>query len=158
MALFKSNYAKGINAMPVAQGAEIVVAKLVYEIAAALALNDILHMGDLPAGHVMVDCHIASDDLDTDGAPAIVLEAGILNTAKTAIDVTKSGGAEWLDGSTIAQAGGFQRATNAAIARVPADDANNLPIGIDVGTAPATGAVTGTIELTVMYRSAQNGS
>lgn len=154
---FTNDTADGIDQMPVAQGAEIVVKKLVYEIGAALIVNDIMHMGDLPAGHTMVDCLLTTDDLDT-GTPAIVLEAGILNTAKTDIDDTKSGAAGgWIGASTVGQAGGLQRAVGVGINRVPVDDANNLPIGVHVSVAPGTGAVTGTVELTVMYRSAQNG-
>lgn len=154
---FKNDTANGVNQMPVAQGAEIVVKKLVYEIAAALVINDIMHLGNLPAGHTMVDCLLSVDELDS-GADAIVLEAGILNTAETDIDDTKSGAAGgWIGASTIAQAGGMVRATGVGVNRVPVDDTQDLPIGIHVSTAPGTGTATGTVELTVMYRSAQNG-
>lgn len=132
-------------------GGDITV-RFEYSLAAALVVDDILYMGDLPAGHLPVDFMVDSDDLDTGGSPAIVLQAGILNAGKTDIDTTASGGAEWLGSSTVAQAGGMARMAGKAMSRVVVNDLVDRPIGIKISTAPATGATSGKVGLTLTYR------
>jgi len=156
MATLKTDYAKGTKQMPVASGAEVVAVRMEYSLAAALALNDVLHLGDLPAGHVPVDFIADSDDVDS-GTPAIIFQAGILNTGLTAVDTTKSGGASWIGSSNIGQAGGIARASDKAITRVPVDNVNDLPVGIVVTTGPGTGTTSGKVAGTLLYRSAHGG-
>ena len=130
-------------------GGDITV-RFEYNLAAALVVDDILYMGDLPAGHLPVDLMVDSDDLDT--GTAIVLQAGILNAGKTDIDTTASGGGEWLGSSTVAQAGGMARMAGKAMSRVVVNDLVDRPIGIKVSTAPGTGATSGKVGLTLTYR------
>ncbi len=158
MTLLKSNFALGTYPMPVAQGAEIVVVRMQYDLAAALAVNDVIEMGSLPAGHVPVDFFLDSDETDA-GADAILYDAGILTAAKTDIDVTaSSGGANWLTGSNIGQAGDLiARPTTNAFAKTQVDDVNDRPLGIHIATGPGTGAASGEVGFTLMYRAAQYG-
>ncbi len=129
-----------------------VTVRFEYSLSAALVVNDIIYMGDLPAGHLPVDLMVDTDDLDTGGSPAIVLQAGILNAGKTDIDATASGGAEWLGSSTVGQAGGMARMAGKAMSRVAVDDTNDRAMGIKVSTAPATGATSGKVGFTITYR------
>ena len=150
---FKSAYV--LAAQPPVTGdaaGDDVTVRYSYSLSAALVVNDIIYMGDLPPNHVPARLVVDSDDLDTNGTPTIVLQAGILNTALTDIDTTKSGGTEWLGTGTVAQAGGTVTAAAKSFYRVPVDDVNQLPMGIKVSTAPATGTTSGTIGFTITYR------
>lgn len=160
MALLKTDYANGVKRMPEAQGAEVVAVRMEYSLAAALILDDVIEMGFLPAGHVPVDCIIDSDDLDTNGSPAIDIEVGILNAAKDDIDATASGGAAWTgtDDSVAQAAVGLSRATGRAITRVVPDATDEQSVGIHVTTAPATGATSGDIGMTLLYRATHLGA
>ena len=135
---------------------DVAAPRQVYALSAALALNDIIVMGSLPQGCLPVDLILDSDDLDTGGSPAITLSVGILNAGQTDIDTTASGGAAWIAASTVAQAGGLVRPTTAAITRTPVSTSEQF-WGIKVAAAPATGAATGTIGATLMYRAAVKG-
>lgn len=151
----KNDYANGIKQAPAPFGSETISHRFEYSLSAALVVNDILVLGYLPAGSQVVDAILDSDDLDSNGAPAVVLGAGILNTGLTDIDTTKSGGTAWITGSTIGQAGtAIARPTTKAITRTPVDNTNNLPFGVKVETAPATSATSGKVGLTVVYRAA----
>lgn len=151
---FTNDYADGKQPMPEPEGGEVVNVRLAYSIGAALVINDIMHVGYLPAGCVVVDSDVDTDDLDTNGTPTILLEAGVLNTGLTDVDDAKSGGASWIGASTIGQTGGLQRATDKAVKRVPVDKVNALPVGIHVSAAPATGATSGEVALNLSYRAA----
>jgi len=159
MTTYNTDYANGVKRMPEAQGAEVVVARMSFDLTAALALDDIIRLGALPPGHVPVDAFIDSDDLDSNGSPAIDLELGILNAAEDDIDTTASGGAAWTGtDDIIAQSGGLSRADIAAITRVVPDASAEQMMGIHVTTAPATGATSGTIGVTVLYRATHLGA
>jgi len=159
MSLLQTNYAKGIYPMPTADDSDVIAVRMEYSLAAALALNDVIEMGPLPADHVPVDCVLDADDLDTNGAPTITLSVGILNAGKTAISTAAAdGGAAWIAASTVAQAGGLVRPTVSAITRVAPDAANDRPMGVLVAAGPATGAATGKVGLTVMYRASSYGA
>lgn len=158
MALLQTNHAKGVRPMPTADGDEVIACRMEYNNAVAYALNDVVEMGLLPAGHLPVDMILDADDLDSNGAPAILLSVGILNAGKTAIDTAaSSGGAAWITNSNVAQAGGIARPTAAAITRVAVDNTNSRSVGVLVATGPATGTA-GKIGMTMLYRSSQYGS
>ena len=151
MALNKSAHAKGIIPTPVAAGCELVVCRAEFVLSADLALNDIIQMMDLPAGHVPVDIILDTDDLGTTGAVAV----GILNADKTNIDTAASGGTNWLTGGDVATAATGLRADAAglrAMSRCAVDNGANRAIGIKITTD--TTATSGTIGLTFLYRSA----
>lgn len=151
MALLKSAHAKGVIPTPVASGCEVVVCRASYAIAADMALNDIIELMVLPAGHVPVDLILDTDDLGTTGAVGV----GLLNTGKTDIDTTASGGAAWLTGADVNTAAAGLRADSGglrAMSRCAVDNSANRSVGIKISTD--TTATSGTIGVTLMYRSA----
>jgi len=122
---------------------ELVVEHKTYNLTAALVVNDTIAMCTLPANHVIVDCILATDDLDTDGSPAIVLDVGVVGGDTDAL----------IDGSTVAQAGGLARMSEVAGIRI-AQSTTDTSIGILTQVAPATGATTGRIDLILISRAA----
>jgi hypothetical protein len=109
-----------------------------YALTGALVLDDIIQMVRIPAGATVLDVTMKVPDLDTGGSPAITLDVGY-------------GGDDdyWIAASTVGQAGGFVRAT--ATTTIPLTFTESDTIDIHVDTAPATGATTGTLYLTVYY-------
>lgn len=151
MALKQSAHARGVIPTPVAAGCEVVVCRAEYKLTADLALNDIIEMMALPAGHVPVDIIVDTDDLGTTGTVAV----GLANAGKTDVDTAASGGAAWLAAGDVATAAAGLRADSAglrAMSRCAADQAANRPVVIKI-TADTT-ATSGTIGLTLLYRSA----
>ncbi len=151
MALKKTDYANGVIPTPVANGCEVVVCRASFTLTADLAIGDLIQMMDLPAGHVPVDIILDTDDLGTTGAVAV----GIANAGKTDIDTTLSGGANWLTGGDVATAATGLRADAAglrAMSRCAPDQSANHAVVIKLTTD--TTATSGTIGLTLLYRSA----
>jgi len=147
---FQSVNVKGSRpAVDAAEAGEVKAVRGEYDLAAALVVNDIIELVKLPGDHVPVDCILDSDDLDTGGSPALVLDAGVVS----------AGGAanELIDNSTVGQAGGVARMDQAGGVRI-APAAGETVYGVKVGTAPATGATTGKIGLTLYYRSSRYGA
>lgn len=112
-----------------------------YTLAAALALNDVIEMVKIPSGAKIIDMVLATTDLDTNGAPAIVLDVG------DGADTDR-----FIDGTTIGQTGGTVRlgsgiTTNTHVYSYTADD--TIDVLVQVG--PATGAASGTVSLAVTY-------
>lgn len=118
--------------------------------AAQLTLGQIIEMGPLPAGCDLVDAILDSDDLDSNGAPTITLDCGIMSGAAGVVDAGRTVGTELLAASTVAQAGGLVRPTAKGAARVARSDTDR-GIGIKIAAAPAT-AQAGTVGMTVIYR------
>lgn len=109
-----------------------------YEISAALVVNDVIQMVKVPAGATVLNVILQTDDLDTNGSPAIVLDVG----DGTNTDL-------YIDGSTIGQAGGIEYMNvNTALGNTYTSEDT---IDILVQVAPATGATSGTLTLTVIY-------
>lgn len=108
-----------------------------YEISAALVLNDVIQMITVPNGMTVIDVILGTDDLDTDGSPAIVLDVG-----------DGSDTDRFIDGATVGQAGGVAslNEVDGMGYTYTAEDT----IDVLVQVAPATGATTGTIKLTVL--------
>lgn len=115
----------------------------VYVLSGALALNDIIQMCVLPAQHVLVDCILDTDDLDTNGTPTISLSVGVPGVANALIS-----------SSTVGRTGGVARLDQVAGLRLTASD-NDTVVQITVSATPATSATTGTIGLTLLYRPVQ---
>lgn len=150
MALQKTDHASGKFPTPVASGSETVVCRAEFKLSADLAANDIIQMMDLPAGHVPVDIIVDTDDLGTTGTVSV----GLLTTDKTDLDTAASGGAAWLTGGDVATAAAGLRADSGglrAMSRCAASNTANRAIGIKIATD--TTATTGTIGLTLLYRS-----
>jgi hypothetical protein len=117
-----------------------------------LALNQIIEFGPLPAGCVLVDVILDSDDLDSNVAPAITLDVGLLSGAFGDPDPgnVRTIDASIISASTVAQAGGVVRPTLASAFR-EAEAKVDTGIGVKIHAAPAT-AQAGVIGLTVIYR------
>lgn len=143
MALFQTDYAKGTKVLPAPKGSETVIARVEWVQNAALALNDIVEMCQLPEDMVPCDAWIDTDDLDTNGTPLITLSLGILNAAKSDIDTVASGGAAWIAATTAAQtAGGVARLTTQYGMRMQPMPNLRRSIGIKCAAAPATGVAS----------------
>lgn len=157
MAKHQSPYAAGARQMPVAQGAEVLSVKLTVDVPANLAVNDLLQFGELPADHVPVDYALVNDDLDTNGAPALLVDLGLENAAGDAISVAaEDGGDEWLDGSNLLQGAAFTRNLSRVIHDVqPVSDRGRM-VSAKVMTAAATPAA-GKVSLILSYRAAHFG-
>ncbi|HWQ39180.1 MAG TPA: hypothetical protein VNM24_11340 [Burkholderiales bacterium] len=154
MANHKSDYAKGVKPMPIAKGSEIVSVRMEVVLPATHAVNDILEFGELPEDHVPVDAVFESDDIDTNVTPAVVLDFGLLNSAKTAVSTdADDGGAAWLSGATIGQSGTMARPTARALWKTKPKAATRRMIGAKIATGAAT-AAAGSVFATVHYRAA----
>ena len=157
MANHQSDYAKGIRQVPVANGSELLSQRFEVSLPANHALNDIIEFGHLPEDHVPVDFVLDAADLDSNGAPAIVLSAGLLNAGKTDISTdADDGGAAWLTASNIGQAGGIARPTVRALWLTKPKPATRRMLGAKITTGAAT-AQAGVLAMTVHYRAAHHG-
>ena len=130
-----------------AEAGEVKAVRGTYDLAAALVVNDVIELVKIPQGHVIVDAIVDCDDLDSDGSPAIVMDFGEVGGDVDAL----------IAASTVGQAGGLARMDQKTGPRLIASSAE-MTLGAKVTTAPATGATTGTIGLTVLYRPANFGA
>lgn len=144
----KSDWAKGRKATPVGVAGEVLCETFTYALAAALVINDVIEIGILPANARIVDGIIDTDDLDSNGSPAVTLDVGIMSGVVGDADLARTVGTELFAASTIGQAGGMARTTKGQRSTPTALDRS---IGVLVKAAPATSATTGTIRLTVFY-------
>lgn len=112
-----------------------------YTVEAALALNDIVEMAAVPAGMLIADATFVCDDTDSGGAPAIVLNIGLMSgdylAALDGAGAARTCGAELFSAITTAQAGGAVRAS-AATAFQQSSGIADRSVGIKVATAAAT--------------------
>lgn len=149
--------ANGYPAITASGAHDLVAVRADYTVSAALELNDIIEMIELPPGHVPVDVILDTDDLDT-GTPAITLDVGILAGAVGDTTVgNRTNGAQFLAASTAGQAGGIARADVKGFTRLAPSDSRRS-IGVSVKAAPAVGATSGKVSLTVLYRPAIHGA
>jgi hypothetical protein len=153
MALLQNNVAKGSVKMPQPGSAELVAFRMSFSLAADITINDIIEMGNLPAGCVPVDLVMDCDDMDS-GATGTV-SFGVLNTGKTDLDVSAAnGGAAWLAATSI-QASTATRADAAglrAMSRVVSNPNADRPIGFKLVTE-AVAAANQVIGATLYYRA-----
>lgn len=151
MAIIQSNWAKGIIAIPYASFAGVVVAQrfVISVTAAQLLLNNIFELAPIPIGHVPLDMVLDTDDLDTNAAPTLTLDVGVMSGVWGDPDQARTVGAEFFAASNVAQAGGIARPTLKTAQRVAASQTARS-IGVKVAAAPAT-AAPGDIGLTVFY-------
>lgn len=138
---------------------EVVAIRHEFDLAAsgmgALEANDVLEMMVLPAGCVVVDMIVDTDDLEASGG-ATVFAVGVMAGALTDRTLAnRQPGTEFGTGVTTAQAGGVWRPTLASAYRVAPDMDNDRAIGIEF-TAVGTGNTSGKIGLTVLYRGTRH--
>jgi hypothetical protein len=171
--LYKTDFATGKKTLPNAQGREVLSAKMDFAVstamvnylgavAAALTTNDVIEFGRLPAGHVLTNIELVSDDIDSNGSPAALMSAGILNSGKTGLstDANGDGGnisGTLISGSNVGQTGGNARpaATNTSMWRLKPLETDRS-VGVLIGTVPAT-QQSGTISLVISYRASLYG-
>jgi len=169
MPKFQSQFATGKYGTPIDSSGDVVALKVDFPVSAAMvdsggvvranfAANDVIEMFDLPAGHVIDDLVLVSDDIDSNGAPAVSLSVGFINTTDNGLDVSAAnGGAALIAASNIGQAGGVARPTTAATWRIaPQESGARRRVGILVVAAPAT-LQAGTLSLVARLRSAHYG-
>jgi len=157
MANHLSDYAKRIRPMPVPRGADVVAVRMTIALPATHAVNDILEFGELPEDCVPVDFVLDAADIDTNAAPAIVLAASLLNAAKTDLSAgADDGGANWLTGATIGQAGGAARPTVRAVWLTNPLPTTRRMVGAKITTGAAT-AAAGEVGMTFKYRQQHYG-
>lgn len=113
-----------------------------FTVSAALELDDLIKMINIPHNHIVTGCSLISEDLDTDGTPAIVLAVGFLNTAGNDIEDNM------ITDSTIGQAGGVEYMNDGA-AYFAGVNSTERTVTIKVTTGPATGATGVKIGLVV---------
>lgn len=124
---------------PVANAGAGNVLQSTYTLTAALTLNQVIQMAPIPAGARITRVQLSTDDLDSNVSPAVVLAVGDTGSAT-----------RFISGSTVGQAGGvtsLNQHGGHAYKYAAADT-----ITVKVTTAPATGATSGTIVLTVGYQ------
>lgn len=120
-------------------GRQLCVLDVTHEITTGeLELADVIEFGQVPEGAVYVDGFLATDDLDSNGTPALVLDVG---------DDDDSDGL--LDGSTSGQAAAVTRFNGAYLTNKTAVTAAKT-ISVTVQTAAAT-AAAGTVRVVLWY-------
>lgn len=124
-----------------ARGTHLFVLEGSHEVATAEIdeADDIIQFFYPPSGYEVVDGYLASDDLDTNGSPALTLNVG---------DVDDEDG--FLVASTVGQAGGIARFNGAYLVN-GYTTTEGTPIKVQVGTAAAT-AAAGTLRLVLICR------
>ncbi|MDH2239074.1 hypothetical protein N5K27_22455 [Pigmentiphaga sp. GD03639] len=133
---YKAARAHGPAVPPgVGDGQALKAASVVFDLGAALVVNDVIEGPTLQRGSTVLDVILVATDLDTGGSPAIALDVGPTSNPDA-----------FIDGSTVGQAGGVARGASA-----PVTLTGNEPINVTVATGPATGATTGKISLTVLF-------
>lgn len=150
MAIHVSKYSDGQLSVKIPDSAGQVVQNY-YEFDITgknLALNDIIDIGVLPAYATVADVILVCDDLDTNVSPAMTLDVGIMS-GEVGTTGTRTCGEEFFSDSTIAQAGGVARMTNATGFRVAMTGADRS-IGVKVTAAAATEAASGKIGVIVL--------
>ncbi|KDR25959.1 hypothetical protein [Caballeronia zhejiangensis] len=149
MTQLQSKFVTGQKTVIAPCAAGDVVAQTFYiDLAQALALNDVIELAVLPEYSRIVDATLDVDKLDTNGAPAIVMDIGLMSGKVGVLDNARTVGNELFAADVTAKNGGFTRLSkNAALRIAETDQARS--IGVKVTTAPATGAPTGRVALTL---------
>lgn len=137
MARIRSLFAQGKLPTPISQGSDVVCLPFEIDIPAAgdgTAQNDIVEMGDLPAGHVPVDVVFSAGDLDS-GTGTWAASFGVLNADKSDISTAAAdGGAAWATGVVVGAAATVSRLSAAAAHTVVPTEANRA-LGFKITTA-----------------------
>jgi hypothetical protein len=137
---------------------DLVAAQGTFALSAALELNDVIEMVVLPPKSRIVDVILDTPDLDTNVSPTLTLSIGTM--AGDSYDPTlaeRTVTENIVAASTAGQAGGIARGSVLGFTRIAPVDSERS-VGVLVKAAPGTGATTGTISLTVLYRPAIHGA
>lgn len=141
MAVFKSRaYLGGVPFRPVSEEPFSITASVLIPNGTSLASGDLMKFFTLGADVRILDVTLTTDDLDSDGSPAVTLDLGYDLASGTDDDDA------FLANSTLGQAGGIVRVENGgddafAVGGLAAQTVN-MTIQAKVETAPATNPST----------------
>lgn len=159
MATIKSKNVLGTEPAPVPVAQELVTVRVDVDLTAAQVVSgNVVQLAVLPAGCVPVSYVFESTDLDTNVSPTATLDLGILADSGTAISTAAAdGGDEWIDGSTLPQAGGIalntaSKALYDVVKAVQASDEDRVVAAV-FASAVAT-AAAGKVSLELTYKAA----
>jgi hypothetical protein len=141
--------------VPSANGIEDITLVGDFTVPTGLVINDVVEMVILPAGYVPVDASAYIEDSDSNGAPLITLDLGIISGTAGVADNARTCANEAFAASTVAQTGGVARPTKkdwGLIAPTTADRG----LGFKVAAAAATLTVGAKWRLNVTARAARN--
>lgn len=160
MATLKSDFAKGLLQLPQPSGSEVISVRMAIDVAALIAIGDVLQFGQLPDGCVVTDWIIDNADVDTGNT--LTVDLGLLNAAGTAISSAAADGGKWLTASTALQAASATRfsaqtaAIQTALLKMTKTAAARMIAMVGIAAATST-VLPGQVGLTVSYRAA-NGA
>ncbi len=126
-----------------------------FTLTAALTVNNIIEMIEMPLGYVPIDVKVVVDDLDA-GAGAVFKAGVITGNVGDTVFANRTCGAEFMTGKTTMQTGGVVLADVITGYQLAPSTARRS-LGLQITTAPATGTTTGTIKMIVMVRPAYDG-
>ena len=146
----QSNQAKGVVAVPYPDSSgDVNAVRYSMAVPTNMIVGDILELGCIPAGCRVVDLILDCDDIDTNGAPTVAFDVGIMSGAWGDPTPTRTCGAEFFSASNVGQAGTVARPTlKSAFQTAPVNTERS--IGVKMTAAAATPAV-GNIGLTVLF-------
>ena len=118
--------------------------------ATALAANDIIELGVLPAYNTVTDAILVSADLDSGGSAAIAFDVGVMSGEVGDKVSVRTCGAELFAASNVGQAGGVARTTLASAFTIAPTD-KDRSIGVKITTAAATQVAGAKLRLLLKY-------
>lgn len=139
-----------------ANGTEDVTLVGDYVVEAGLALNDVVEMVILPAGYVPSDGVAYLEDTDSNGAPAITLDLGIISGGAGVVDNARVCGNEGFAADVTAKTGGVARVTKKDWGLIAPTNADR-GLGFKVSAAAATLTVGAKWRLNIPVRAARAG-
>lgn len=129
--------AKAASTIAARSGIDITAQFQIYAITAALVLNDVIQMFNVPVGATILDVTLGSDDMDT--STGILLDVGDGNSV-----------ARFISASTVGQASGVARLGVAAGLNYTYTAADTIDIKVNTA-ATGTAATTGNLYLNSVY-------
>lgn len=156
MAILASKFAQGTLGYVTGDCAgDVVVNDYFVDLTAGqIVLNDIIDLGTLPANHTISDAILIVGDLDTNGAPTIALDVGIMSGTPGDTLSVRTCGNELYAADTTARAGGVTRTSKLAGFTIKPTESDRS-IGVKIQAAAAT-AAAGRIRLRVFMHPADH--
>lgn len=155
MATILSDFAKRVrNTVNGDCAGDLVVNQFFIDLQPAdLALNNIIDLGILPAGHTVTGGFLIPDDIDT--GTTLTLNVGIMSGTPGDAVSARTVGIELFSASTAAQTGVPAQINSKTALTIPAV-AYDRSIGVQIAAAP-TGANAGRIRLNVAMAPVGSG-
>lgn len=124
--------------------------------AADLVAGNLIDLGILPAGHTVINAVLVPEDLDTNAAPTITLDVGIMSGVPGDGVSVRTVGTELFAASTAAQTGTPAAISQKSAYTIAAADFHRS-IGAKIVAGPATAAATGRLRLLVTSAPVNSG-